>query len=144
MTINPQQTIFYSIDHAIKEYRKFAQKNISQVVKDVTLDQMLVLTILDTEPEISQKSIAKILFKDYASITRIVELLVKKEYLQRNIHEEDRRKFHLSITKNGQSTIKKLRPIILQNRSDALNGVTDEQIDFLNTILNNIINNCSN
>jgi DNA-binding MarR family transcriptional regulator len=144
MNINSHQTVFYSIEHAIKKYRKFAQKNIAEIVPDITLDQILILTTLESQPEISQKDIAQLLFKDYASITRMIELLVKKQYLLRQIHEVDRRKFHLLITEKGKSTLIKLKPIILKNRADALEDLTDEQILLLKGTLNQIINNCSN
>jgi DNA-binding MarR family transcriptional regulator len=144
MKINSQQTIFYSIEHAIKKYRKFAQKNIAEIVPDMTLDQILILTTLAAEPEISQKNIAQLLFKDYASITRMIELLVKKQYLVREIHEVDRRKFQLLMTEKGKLTLVKLKPIILKNRTDALKGITAEQTNLLKQTLNQIINNCSN
>ncbi|MCF6299657.1 MAG: MarR family transcriptional regulator [Proteobacteria bacterium] len=144
MKINPQQTVFYSIEHAIKEYRKFAQKNIASVVPDMTIDQILILTTLYSDPKISQKKMAQLLFKDYASITRMIELLVKKGYLIRKIHQFDRRKFQLLITQKGQSTLKKLKPIIFNNRIAALKGISDKQLKQLDITLNQIIDNCSN
>ena len=141
--INPQKTAFYSIEKAIKAYRKMAQKNISQVVSDITLDQIQVLTILDSNPECSQKEIAEILFKDYASITRMIELLVKKDYLLRQIHQQDRRMFHLVISEKGKDTIEILKPIILKNRQTALNNISIDEITKLSQSLNKIINNCT-
>ncbi|MBL4774231.1 MAG: MarR family transcriptional regulator [Alcanivoracaceae bacterium] len=142
--ISPQHTVFYTIEKAIKEYRKHAQKSISQLVNDITLDQIMVLTILDSDNDISQKDIAQLLFKDHASITRMIELLVRKEYLSRKTHKEDGRKFQLIITKKGSSTLETLKPIIFQNRIDALNGVSDAKINQLYNTLNTIINNCTN
>jgi len=142
MKINSQQTIFYTIENTIKIYRKFAQHNISDVVTDITLDQILILSILDSEPDISQKDIALALFKDYASVTRMIELLVKKDYLERKIHQLDRRMFNLQITDKGNETLIKLKPIILKNRSKALKGLSDEQIKQFNTTLSQITNNC--
>jgi len=143
MKINSQQTIFYGIENTIKKYRKFAQYNIFQEVNDITLDQILILSILDTEEDISQKDIALNLFKDYASVTRMIELLVKKDYLERKIHKQDRRMFNLKITKKGDETLAKLKPIILKNRSQALKGLSDKQIKEFNKTLNQITKNCT-
>jgi len=143
MNINSHQTIFYDIENAIKKYRKFAQHNLSEVVSDITLDQILILSILDSESDISQKDIALILFKDFASVTRMIELLVKKGYLLRKIHEQDRRMFNLQITEKGYETLVKLKPIILKNRSQALKGLSDEQIKQFKITLNQITNNCT-
>lgn len=75
---NPTGTVLYLIEQAIKEYRKVSQKNISEIVKDITIDQCLVLIILNKDAEISQNELATLIFKDNASITRMIELMVKK------------------------------------------------------------------
>lgn len=139
---HPKQTIFYSIENAIKAYRKYAQKQLSDVVTGITVDQMLILTVLEENPDIAQNEMAAMLFKDYASITRMIELLVKNEYLTRAINESDRRKYILKISNKGKDTLKKLKPVILQNRADALKGISDAEMDQLYTSLNKIINNC--
>lgn len=139
---NPTGTVLYSIEQAIKEYRKVSQKNIAKIVKDITIDQCLILIILNKDSEISQNELANLIFKDNASITRMIELMVKKEYLNRTIHKEDRRKFKLEITEKGMKTIKLINPIVQINRKTALNGLSLEEIDLLDKTLNKIITNC--
>src|SRR4051812_19492656 len=107
---NPTGTVLYTIEQTIKEYRKIAQKNISKVVKDITVDQCLVLIILNEDSKISQNELAGLIFKDNASITRMIELMVRKDYLIRTIHQEDRRKFNLELTKKGRETIQLIQP----------------------------------
>lgn len=143
MTIkNPTGTVLYSIEQAIKEYRKVSQKNVSKIVKDITIDQCLVLMILNKDAKISQNELANLIFKDNASITRMIELMVKKEYLTRTIHSKDRRKFNLEITEKGKKTLELIQPIIKINRETALNGLSLEEINFLDKTLNKIITNC--
>ena len=139
---NPTGTVLYSIEKAIKEYRKVSQKNITKIVKDISVDQCLVLIILDKDPKISQNALANLIFKDNASITRMVELMVKKDFLNRTIHHEDRRKFNLEITKKGKKTLELINPIVQINRETALNGLSLEEINFLDKTLNKIITNC--
>lgn len=139
---NPTGTVLYSIEQAIKEYRKVSQKNIDKIVKDITIDQCLVLIILNKDEKISQNELANLIFKDNASITRMIELMVKKDYLNRTIHKEDRRKFNLEITEKGKKTIELINPIVQINRETALNGLSLEEIDLLDKTLNKIITNC--
>lgn len=139
---NPTGTALYSIEKAIKEYRKLAQKNISEVVKDITVDQCLILIILNGNKDIAQNELASLVFKDNASITRMVELMVKKEYLSRTIHPEDRRKFNLEITSKGVKTLELIQPVIQKNRKTALDGLSLEEIALLDKTLNKIISNC--
>lgn len=141
---NPTGTALYSIEKAIKEYRKLAQKNISKVVKDITVDQCLILIILNDNQNISQIELANLVFKDNASITRMIELMVKNEYLNRTIHPQDRRKFNLEITDKGIKTLQLIEPIIKSNRQIALEGLSLEEIASLEKTLNTIIANCKN
>jgi len=140
---SPLQTVFYSIEKAIKKYRKYAQITILEHIADITLDQTLVLMILNENKEITQKEIAKLLYKDDASLTRIIKLMVKKEYLTRKKNDTDGRRTQLDITEKGKTTIKKLSPVIIQNRSTALKGLSDDEISQLDYLLNKITSNCS-
>ncbi len=143
MTIkNPTGTVLYLIEQAIKEYRKVSQKNISKVVKDITIDQCLVLIILNKEAEISQNKLAQLVFKDNASITRMIELMVKNDYLVRTIHQDDRRKFRLEISPKGKKTLTLIKPIIQINRKTALNGLSLKEMNALEKTLTKIITNC--
>lgn len=139
---NPTGTVLYTIEQTIKEYRKISQKNISKIVSDITVDQGLVLLILNENSNYSQKEIASLIFKDNASITRIIELMVKKDYLVRKVNEQDRRKFNLEITEKGRNTVELLSPAIKLNRTTALHGLSENEIELLDTLLNKIITNC--
>ncbi|MDR7209980.1 MarR family transcriptional regulator [Flavobacterium piscis] len=139
---NPTGTVLYTIEQTIKEYRKISQKNISQIVSDITVDQCLLLIILDKNAVYSQKEIAELIFKDNASITRIIELMVQKDYLTRQINESDRRKFNLEITEKGKKTIELLTPIIHKNREVPLEGLSENEIELLDKLLAKIISNC--
>lgn len=137
-----EQIIFYSLEKSIKSYRQFAQKKISKEGLDITIDQWLVLKTIQNNPDISQQQIAVNVFKDYASITRIIEILVGKKILNRDFHPEDRRRFNLTITKQGAEVLRNLAPIIQSNRKRALEGVSKTEIETLKRILNKIIENC--
>ncbi|MBO9585060.1 MAG: MarR family transcriptional regulator [Flavobacterium sp.] len=138
----PTGTVLYTIEQAIKEYRKICQKNIQKVVNDITVDQCLVLIILNDNSNISQIEMARLLFKDNASVTRIIELMVKKNYIIREENELDKRKSKLVITEKGLHTIDLLTPVFNLNRRTALDGLSEEEIEQLDQILNKIISNC--
>ncbi len=133
--------IFYSIEKAIKTYRQFAQKNIKNAGFNITIDQWLVLKTIQDNANMSQQQLALKVFKDFASITRIIELLVKNGYLIRDFHKEDRRRFELTLSQEGRNVIKLLEPIINNNRTAALTGLSQHDIELLNSILSKIISN---
>ena len=140
---NPTGTVIYLIERAIKDYRKMSQKNITEVVKNITIDQGMLLMILDKGAGENQNELADLVFKDNASVTRMIELMVKNGYINRTANLEDRRKSNLLITKKGKTTLESLMPISQINRKKALNGISSEEIEMLDKILNKIISNCN-
>ena len=139
----PSETVFHSIERAIKEYRKFSQKNISDKIEDLTIDQGMVLLFLDKHSELNQKEIAALIFKDNASMTRMINLMVNKKYLKRSMNKVDRRRFTLELTAKGKDVLETLPPIILSNREKSLEGISKEEIIQLETILKKIAANCT-
>lgn len=144
MTKSPLHTVFYNIEKAIKLYRRMAQKKLKQSKYKITIDQILVLWLIDKDEKNSQGEIAELLFKDLASITRMIELLVKKEYVTRSFHQTDRRRFLLQVTKKGKEILEGSFPTIQANRARALQGISAAEIEILNNILTKIIHNCQN
>jgi MarR family transcriptional regulator, transcriptional regulator for hemolysin len=137
------EILFYTLEKSIKVYRKFAQNQILKNGYDITIDQWLVLKTLQENQHLSQNQIAELVFKDFASITRIIELLVKKNYIQRKINTNDRRKFELEITAEGNQMIENIYPIVIENRKQALTDLTIEEINNLKAQLEKLIINCT-
>ena len=139
----PTQTALYSLEQAIKAYRKLCQQNIAQVMDDLTVDQALTLIVLDKHPALSQQEIAELVFKDKASMTRIIELLVKKDFIVRAMHSVDRRKYELRISAKGRHAIAALTDTIRLNQQTALAGLTDAELTQFFATLQKIIANCT-
>lgn len=137
----PTNTVLYSIEETIKAYRRLSQQNISSIVPEITVDQALILIIIDREDK-TQSEIADLVFKDYASMTRIIKLMLNKNYLTKTIDNADKRKAELKITQSGKEIIEKLNPVIKKNRAIALNTLSEQEIEQLFKILNKITQNC--
>lgn len=137
----PAKTVFYSIERTIKTYRKFSRHNFLKVVDDITIDQKLILQYLNDHPELSQNEIAELVFKDNASLTRMIELMVKKGFLQRSINPEDRRRFNIKLTAKGKEILEKLAPVIVENRKKAFAGISEEELTQLQRTLDKILTN---
>jgi MarR family transcriptional regulator, transcriptional regulator for hemolysin len=134
--------LFYYIEKAIKSYRQFAQRELKQAGLTITVDQWLTLKCLFENPDISQKELAETVFKDTASITRIIELLVKAKYLKRTVNKNDRRKSNLTITDVGHQTIEAASVIVEKYRNEALKGIGIAKEDHVKLVMKTIIKNC--
>lgn len=137
----PTRTVLYSIEEAIKAYRKLSQKNISTIIPDITIDQALILIIINQDNH-TQSEIADLVFKDYASMTRIINLMISKDYVNKTIDNKDKRKTNLKITKKGKKVLEKLKPIIIKNRNSALANISEKEMQTLFETLQKITSNC--
>jgi len=140
----PSETVFHAIESTIKEYRKFALKRITEAGIDLTVDQSLVLLYLNNYPTVTQKEIADLVFKDTASMTRMINTMVTKQYLNRSLNDTDRRRYKITLTDKAKLTLKKLPKLIQHNRDTALNGISEQEIQKLEHILQKIKKNCLN
>lgn len=134
--------IFYSLEKSIKSYRQYAQKQLINNGFDLTIDQWLVLKSIKDHSDVTQQQIAAVVFKDYASVTRIIELLVKKAYIERVPHE-DKRRFNLKLTNEAEGVMRSIQKVINGNRRKALQGIDNEELESLKKTLHKIIDNCS-
>ncbi|GLB53976.1 hypothetical protein NBRC110019_30170 [Neptunitalea chrysea] len=137
----PTKTVLYSIEETIKAYRKLSQYNISSIVPKITIDQALILIII-SHSDNTQTEIANLIFKDYASMTRIINLMISKDYLTKTLDKIDKRKAKLKITENGKIIIEKLTPMIKLNRETALKNISYKEQEQLFKILKKITQNC--
>ncbi len=135
-------TLFYTIEKAIKTYRQFAQKQLRQAGLKITIDQWLIIKSILDNPEIQQQEIADKVFKDNASVTRIISLLVKAKYLKRTVNKTDKRRSNLVITPEGNKVIKEVSKVVLNNRETALQNINDKDITTTQKVLSAIIKNC--
>lgn len=133
---------FYTMDKAIRTYRNFAQKKLKENGYKITIDQWLIIKAILENPGISQQELGEKVFKDNASVTRIIELLVKSDYLEREVNQNDRRKSNLKVTTEGKSIIEKVQTLVLENRKTALTGISFEDLEIMNRTLKTIIENC--
>ncbi len=136
--------IFYNIDKAIRAYRNYAQRQLKANGFMITIDQWLIIKAVLENPGITQNEIGDLVFKDNASVTRIIELLVKSEYIIRNPNPEDRRKTNLEVTESGKDIIKKVQNLVENNRKIALEDVSKKELEMMNSALLKISKNCLN
>ncbi|HSD13382.1 MAG TPA: MarR family transcriptional regulator [Flavobacterium sp.] len=120
----------------------FAQKKLRENGFKITIDQWLVIKCILENPTITQHELSEMVFKDNASVTRIIELLIKAGYLEKETNPDDRRKLILHVTQAGEEVIKKVQEVVLQNRSIALNGIDQKELEIADAVLRKIIANC--
>lgn len=137
-----ESIIFYTLDKSIKVYRQLAQSKLNEAGLDITVDQWLVMNVISEKPEVSQQEIAEKVFKDNASVTRIIDLLVNKGYLKRSASPGDRRRAVLTTGVRGRRLMKAAEKVVMSYRKTALKGISAGDLERMRKILNVIIENC--
>ncbi len=110
---------------------------------DLTKEQWLVLKKLHDKNGQVQNDLAFITSRSKTSLTRLINTIEKKGYVNRFHSKDDKRIKHIYLTETGKKIFKKSLPV-LQNIIDDLQvGISDEElsntIDVLNKIQKNLI-----
>lgn len=139
---NLNSIFFYHLDKAIKTYRQYAQAILKEKGFDITIDQWMVLKAIDDNADISQNELAELVFKDKASVTRIIDVLVGDKYLKREIHPGSKRRNQLQVSDKGERLLRSIRPTVLKNRKHALKGISESNLRISEEVLITIAKNC--
>jgi len=139
--VKAEKTIFYFTEKAIKLYRRFAQSKIKAKYKDITIDQILVLEKIEESPAILHSDLAAYIFKDVASLSRMLTLLEKNQYIKREIDPANRRRFKIKVTKKGLDALTQIKPVIAENRKIALKGISKKDLETCKKVLSKISSN---
>jgi len=126
----------FILDRTARRVKQYAQNSFLQGAFDVTIDQWSILKILYEEDAMTQKEIAERSGKDQPTLTRIVDILIKKQLAQRVEHPEDRRCLHLKLTE-----VEELSPAVKSIRMKAWENLSEEDFESFTRILNTIYNN---
>ncbi|SFN49784.1 transcriptional regulator, MarR family [Chitinophaga sp. YR627] len=132
---------FFKLDATLKRIRNYWQKTFDANKKDITVDQWLLIENLYKHKKITHNELAKLTSKDITTVSRIIELLVKKELVVREGSPQDRRKVYLQLTVKGAEKYKDVRPLVLDMRKTGWAGLTEYDYTELTRILDAIYQN---
>lgn len=131
----------FLLEQTVRQMRGYAQRQLDTLQTGITVDQWVILKIIEERKQISQVELAQVSQKDTASITRILDLLQKKGLIQRIDDEYDRRKYMISLTGEGTEFVMRNLPFINRIRGQIIQGLSQEEIQALKGILNKIRQN---
>lgn len=132
---------FFKLDATLKKIRNYWQKRFDAQQKEITVDQWLLLENLHKHRKITHNELARLTSKDITTVSRIIELMVKKGLVQRESATSDRRKVFLQLTPFGVEKFKDVRPLVLEMRKTGWKDLTEQDYTELTRILDVIYNN---
>ncbi len=108
---------------------------------DLTPEQCGVLVRLRDFQGINQSQLGKRLYKDRHSITRILDSLEERRYIERRPDETDKRVFRIFLTEIGANLARKLLPLIADHFERIFSGLARDEIVSMRKTLEQMIRN---
>ncbi len=108
---------------------------------DLTPEQWVILDNLSHEDGLTQTELANKSFKNTPTVSRIIDVLSKKNYVTRKSDSEDRRKQKVYLTKEGTKVVKRCSKEISKLRKLSWEGLSDEDYEIFLRITSKIFDN---
>ena len=107
---------------------------------DISEQQFNVLRILRGQKGIAANlsTVQERMVHKMSNTTRLIDKLIQKKLVKRNVCKENRRKIELFITEDGLDFLKKIDPIIDEIEKKILSNVPSKDLNSLISILNSI------
>ena len=134
---------FYILDKTIRTHRQYTQNRLRMQGYPLTIDQWLLLTAISQKSNLTQAELCNTIFKDKGSLTRMIDLLQKKQLLKKTENASDKRKWQVSLTKKGEQLLLELESIVYTNRKLSLEGISDTEIQMVKDVLVKVMQNCN-
>ncbi|WP_420315633.1 MarR family winged helix-turn-helix transcriptional regulator [Ekhidna sp.] len=130
------------IDRTYKVVRQDLINRFKHADVDITPEQWVILSKIG-EKDMYQTDLANMSFRDKPTVSRIVDLLVQKELVERIKDKKDGRKFHVRITSKGCSLISKANPAVEASRKLGWTDLSESEYNTLVTLLDKVFSNYS-
>jgi MarR family transcriptional regulator, transcriptional regulator for hemolysin len=133
--------ILFQIDKTSKLSKLYSQREFDRLGMGITVEQWILLKIIEENDGLNQKELADQSLRDPASITRTLDLLKEKGFVERVPVENNRRQYSICLKKEGKVFIKKYMPVISRHRAKSIEGITKKELGLLTQLLGKIQNN---
>jgi len=138
-----ESIILFQIDKTSKVSKLYSQREFDRLGMGITVEQWILLKIIEENNGLTQKELAYKSLRDPASITRTLDLLNIKGFVERRPVENNRRQYSICLRKEGSGFIKKYVPIIKSHRERSIEGISKGELAILNRLLTKIQHNMS-
>lgn len=125
------------IDRTYKVVRQDLINRFKKAKINLTPEQWVLLSKLE-RGKINQSELANESFKDKHTVSRILDLLAKKEFVIREKDPEDGRKYQLSLTQKGIQGLESARPHVYASREKGWKNLSEEEYTQLRFLLDKV------
>ena|SRR5579859_721710 len=106
---------------------------------EITFVQWLVLMYLRDGLATTAAELCRELCHDSGALTRVIDQLSDRGYIERRRSTEDRRVVELFLTDTGRKTVESLVPLVVDNLNLVLNGFSSAEVETLTKLLTKLV-----
>jgi DNA-binding MarR family transcriptional regulator len=134
----PKQVPGFILERTARRMKQFFQQQLLAREADLTIDQWVVLQQLHTQDGQYPYQLAAATFEDRPTMTRILDLLADKGFVQRQTDPADRRRYRISLTAAGREQIARFLPLMESLRESAWAALTPAEVGQLVELLERV------
>ena len=108
---------------------------------DLTVQQWLLLKLLDHQDGQMQNDLALCTGRNKASLARLIATLESKDFVSRRVASLDRRAKHVFITKTGRKIYRQTLPVISRSFEKIQEGISAAVLEKTNDVLSQVQQN---
>lgn len=141
MILNKQVGVFLNLVHF--RFKQYLSAIFAKHGYDLTPEQFLVLDTLWGDGVLSQQELADILKKDKNSVTKLIDALERKRFVERIPDKIDRRLNLIHITELAKSMKDNITDIALDCTNQIIKDIPEEDLNVFVSVLNKMAENMS-
>ena len=128
---------------ATSAFRSYLRQKLKACGLDLTSEMMLVLRYLWAHECVNQQQIANAVNRDKASLTSLLDNLVRRELVERQEDNQDRRNKRVVLTAKGRALEQQIEPLVRQMYAAAGDALPADQLRTSLVLLEQITKNLS-
>lgn len=151
MTLHESINDTFSLDNAVafrvvrvaRILRLHLARFLDRLGVELTPEQFFLLFRVCAQPSQSQTELADSVLADYANITRMVDSLAERGYVERSPDPDDRRRHLISPTRAGRRVLTRIQRALPAERRALFGGLGEDDFEAFIRVLDSIGNSAA-
>lgn len=132
------EELLLQFEETVRKQKAFFNQVCSRKGFVISYDQWLVLEQVMDKQGINQSDIAKLVFKEPASISRIISYLEKKDLIVKVNNEKNKRANKIYLTHQGYDICEKIAKIYKDCLGKQFKGIYEREVSLIRELLNRV------
>jgi MarR family transcriptional regulator, transcriptional regulator for hemolysin len=141
MSTELENVLLFVIDQTSKVAKQHSQREFDLLGLGITVEQWVLLKVIEEKSVLSQTELAKETYRDPASITRTLDLLQRKGLIIREPIIDNRRQYNIKLTNDGNAFVVQNMPLIRTLRNLSIKDFSEAEVEALISMLRRVQKN---